>query len=79
MDNTKKDMNKDNRPLYVSPQVMRLDNVHSGRGQVNCQSAGSGYAGICGTPGNSPAGGNCAPSGHNAAAGACAKPGLSPK
>lgn len=50
----------DNRPAYVSPQVIRLDDLSSG-------------AGAC-SPGNSPAGGvNCFPTGNGAAVQNCAR------
>lgn len=69
--------NMDKRPLYVSPQVMRLDDVHGGRGQVDCVTNGSGYGGNCQTPGTSVAG-NCSPHG-NRASGTCANPGSNPR
>jgi len=76
---------KDTRPVYVSPRVIRLDDVHRGIGV--CDPIGSGNIGGCGV-GNAPTG-NCKTPGNNAdgancsywgatAAGTCANPGSSP-
>jgi hypothetical protein len=76
MDTSNKDKkHMDNRPVYVSPRVMRLDDVHSGKGQIDCVTNGSGFSGNCQTPGTQVAG-NCSPHG-NRASGTCANPGSS--
>ena len=53
------------KPVYVSPTVMRLDDIHAGTGR--CQS-GSGEAGSCLASGNS-ASGRCWSSGSGASGG----------
>lgn len=76
---------KDNRPIYVSPSVIRLDDVHRGIGACNPQgsgnigncSTGQSPTGNCNSPGNSADGANCSYWGATAA-GTCANPGSSP-
>ena len=49
---------QENKPEYVPPQVMRLEDVHTGQGA--CES-GTGGDGDCNDYGYSPTGGFCAP------------------
>ncbi|GAB4342256.1 MAG: hypothetical protein Kow0089_17240 [Desulfobulbaceae bacterium] len=86
MGDTHRNDQQDNRPEYVSPKVIRLDDVHRGLGA--CSIPGSGNVGSCDTgvgptgncknPGSSADAANCAYHGIGAA-GTCANPGTGPR
>jgi len=75
---------QDNRAEYVPPQVMRLEDIHTGRGACD---TGTGDPGDCGNCGYQ-AGGGCLPLGYSAGiscltgngfvGGSCLEPGEMP-
>lgn len=57
---------EDSRPVYIAPQVIRLDNVSTGAG-ANCGGGSSPTAGNCTPTGNGASKGTCSPNGNGGA------------
>lgn len=59
------DTKKGPRPVYVAPQVIRLDHVYTGAG-ANCPGGSNPSSGNCSPTGNGASQGNCYPNGNGA-------------
>lgn len=56
---------EDSRPVYIAPQVIRLDNVSTGAG-ATCGGGSAPTSGNCQPTGNGASQGNCYPNGNGA-------------